>query len=236
MISLLMGVALQASVPSSVYKISELYWARSWNFDENAKAVILPNKDLEDLGIAAEEVQGKQNVSAGVMHTYGYCVSTLDTPYGKKSKRWFEDRMDETLGLEPKTFSPSPRDGEFLANVTYVLRYLTLGKKDKIPGVGSTVVSRIHQSTARVVGRRTETGGGFRFVTDLLSGAEGKLLLVYSVQGPKDREAKLVTVFPVEKSFADGIQTKRPAMTPQFNLALNGFTPPPVFEMKYQAF
>ena len=98
--------------------VSARNWTECTVFDELAKAEILPGKAMSGLGIRRAVTSGVAHAPAGLMHTYGYLFSQLQTAYGLKGKRWIESRLDERLGLPAGTFSPLAAEGEFAANLT----------------------------------------------------------------------------------------------------------------------
>src|SRR5690606_30214475 len=74
--------------------VSRAYWGFSENYDELVKAVILPEKIVRAVKIPIIEGEQARVVSAGMMHSYGYLFSTLQTDFGLKSRRWLESRVD----------------------------------------------------------------------------------------------------------------------------------------------
>jgi hypothetical protein len=103
-------------------------WGRSLNYDENAKATIIPEPVIDALltrarvrprGYKVESTLAPRVVHAGVEHTYGYLLSNLKTPYGYKRLRWVRPDIEKGFGLEEGSIGPAPKDGGLLANITY---------------------------------------------------------------------------------------------------------------------
>lgn len=63
-----------------------MFWGKSLNFDSGAKKKIVDDKIIEDLQRLFSIQNDNRIVHAGIMHTYGYLFSTINTPYGYKRK------------------------------------------------------------------------------------------------------------------------------------------------------
>ncbi len=212
--------------------VSTRNWTECTVFDELAKAEILPGKVMRGLGIRHAVTSGVAHAPAGLMHTYGYLFSQLQTAYGLKGKRWIESRLDERLGLPAGTFSPLTADGEFAANLTAALLPL-IGVTEKVPHAAklqpaAKALGRVEQRvTWKIPGGRTETAEVFTTLVPLapLPGYEttDKFLLIYSVL--RNKRHRLTTAFPVGQGFADGIMGTKPGVeavfTPRFNLYID---------------
>lgn len=208
---------------------SAKYWTDCTVFDELAKAEILPEKAMAGLGIRREVAGGVAHSPAGVMHTYGYLFSQLQTAYGLKGKRWIESRLDERLGLPARTFSPLTADGEFASNLTSTLFQL-IGAPAKVAHAAKLKPSakplgRVEQRvTWKTPGGKTVKASVFTYLVPLapLPGFEttDNFLLVYEVL--RDGRHRFTTAFPVGQGFADGIMgtkpDKEPVFKPRFNL------------------
>src|SRR5262245_13206806 len=64
------------------------HWGRSANFDENAQSVIVDPAIVRAVGETAGVPARGRFVHAGLLHTYGYLFSLIETPYGAKRDRW----------------------------------------------------------------------------------------------------------------------------------------------------
>ncbi|MGC3970942.1 MAG: hypothetical protein QM775_27505 [Pirellulales bacterium] len=61
-------------------------WGRSVNFDEHAGQTIVDPAIVEVVGELAGKSMRGEVVHAGLLHTYGYLFSVIDTPYGAKTR------------------------------------------------------------------------------------------------------------------------------------------------------
>lgn len=208
--------------------VSEAHWTDCTVFDELAKADILDEKVMKGLGIRREVTGGVAHAPAGLMHTYGYLFSQLQTAYGLKGKRWIESRLDERLGLRAGVFSPLTKDGEFAANLTSVLLQ-TIGAPAKVAGAAKLqpILQSIGHVEQRVTWKTPKGEVKAKVLTHLVRltpladmTTTDEYLLVYAVE--RDGKVRLTTAFPVGKGFADGVTATKPdaeaAFKPRFNL------------------
>lgn len=171
-------------------------WGRSVNYDEHAKAEIIAPVVLEALGV--------KDGHAGLTHTYGYLFSVLKTPYGFKRARWVSGEVERGLGLPPGTFSPHPKTGTLLSNLTaYAGRIAFRGDSREF-----RLASRLRPfSIADLTRKRlVETVGDAAIRTDIVTYKHGKgAWLVYSWRDLKAERAYLITAFPVDEGFAGSL-------------------------------
>jgi hypothetical protein len=171
-------------------------WGKSVNFDEHAKGVIVAPRVLEALGV--------KNGHAGLTHTYGYLFSDLPTPYGFKRARWVSGEIERGLGLPPGTFSPVPKKGTLLSNVTAFAGKIAFRTDSREFRAADKIRSFNISSFNRR--RLVEKTGNITIRTDLVDYKEGKgALLVYSWRDEKAKRAYLITAFPVDAGFAGGL-------------------------------
>ncbi len=213
--------------------VSARYWTDCTVFDELAKADILPEKVMKALGIRRETAGGVVHAPAGVMHTYGYLFSQLQTAYGLKGKRWIESRLDERLGLPAGTFSPHPPEGEFASNLTSALLQVTgspaaVARAAKLtPAVKA--LGRVEQRvTWKTADGKTVAASVLTYLAPLapLEGftTTDGYLLIYAVD--RDGRRRFTTAFPVGQGFADGIMSTKPGTEPDFKPRFNLFVDP----------
>lgn len=209
--------------------VSRRWWTDSTPYDELAHREILPDGVLDALGIPHHVTAGVEHVPAGLMHTYGYLFSQLQTAYGLKGKRWVESRIDERLGLPAGTFSPRPPAGEFLSNVTAALSALVgLDARPARAAVLSPRARRLGAVEEAVRWRRpdgVEVSGVVRTHLVPLAPVPGlktddAYLLIYELELSGER--RLVTAFPVQEGFARTFLNAKSAVDaafrPRFNL------------------
>jgi hypothetical protein len=214
-------------------EVSRKCWTDSNLLDANAKADILPPGVMKGLGIPRRVTAGVAHAPAGMMHTYGYLFSQLQTPYGLKGRRWIEARIDERLGLPAGTFGPEPPAGEFTSNLTAVL-YRLIG----VSGAPSAA-ARL-EPTATPLGRLEddvtwETPEGRKVSASVrthlfdmrsVPGAaeDGAPLLIYEVF--RGGRHLLVTAFPAAGGTADFIRSAKPADDAAFKPLYNLYVDP----------
>lgn len=225
-------------------------WAHSSPIDANAHGEILPEATRARLGMTTAYLsETRPFVHAGLMHSYGYLFSTLQTPYGLKGKRWVESRIDERLGLAAGTLAPVPVEGgEFLHNLTWLLYHLTgdweaippalqgriageispsLGRKEDFPRPEGVVEEKVAYENGEHLVVRTHF-----FPLAPLADYETRdaSLLVYSVVYPGSEIPRLVTAFPVDAGFvARVLDPNAPAVefVSRYNLVLDPAVVPP---------
>jgi hypothetical protein len=81
-------------------------WGRSTVVDENTGSPVI----LEALFVELHRIAGLDAVwpigNAGLLHVYGYLLSTVDTPYGRKRERWLDGGGARAFGLPDDAFAP----------------------------------------------------------------------------------------------------------------------------------
>lgn len=199
------------------------FWGRSLNFDEGARSIIIADPLIDEL-LATFGAPARQDrvVHAGVEHTYGYLFSVLRTPFGYKRARWVKGEIERGLGLPDGIVSPRATEGGLLANVTALGASIALtdsrawkewvSKNPEIPTsllVGSRADLKVQRLT-----EVTEGPNPIEIRTDFVefphaSGSSNTHLLVYSIRERADSDPRLITAFPVEKSFVE--RAKDPA-------------------------
>lgn len=208
-------------------------WGRSINFDEGAREVILEPGIIESFermfGVPPGARPGRI-VHAGIEHTYGYLFSLVRTPFGFKRARWVRPTLDEGFLLPRGTISPLPGQGTLFSNVTYWIGRMAfrddpreLGILEKDGAAAAAAVRDFHYSrlsftrleeTVKVPGPGVDGAVGDRIIrlrTDLVpflrpvQGDPDSHLLVYSVSDPGEGGARLITAFPVERSFVEKV-------------------------------
>lgn len=198
-------------------------WGRSLNYDEHANALIVEPPILKLLGELAGVPMRGRIVHAGVMHTFGYLFSVIETPFGKKRDRWVEPDLEKGLGLQTPTLRDRPASGSLLLNLTYFLAQLAFRNEavllDRLlvhphaiaPAAWDypfeeLVIRRIVEQVTIAEGRRR--GTEIEIHTDFIAlphpprkpDAENTLL-VYSVVNGARIGPQLITAFTVTEDF-----------------------------------
>ncbi len=105
--------------------------------------------------------------NAGLLHTYGYLLSTVPTPYGLKRERWLGGALAGAFELPEDAFVPWAQEATLLARVTAVA----------LPALDRPV--------------RTAAGLGGERRLAVVGAAGSSSAVVYGVAG------RLITTFPV---------------------------------------
>lgn len=117
-------------------------WGRSTIVDENVGEAVLPRALFDELheraGIPAEWPVG----NAGLLHVYGYLLSTTPTPYGLKRERWLTDDLALACGLDRGALLPWTGPDTLLSRVTAAAASL-LSRSDAIDEIVDARASRI---------------------------------------------------------------------------------------------
>nr|WP_296777435.1 hypothetical protein [Rhodococcus sp. (in: high G+C Gram-positive bacteria)] len=81
-------------------------WASSTVIDDNVQAPVFDERVFSWLHRDVPDAFYFPIGHAGLMHVYGYLLSSVDTPYGLKRKRWLTADLANAFGLEPSFFYP----------------------------------------------------------------------------------------------------------------------------------
>ena len=197
-------------------------WGQSLNFDEHAQATIVETPLIEAISQAMAVAAPKGHVvHAGTEHTYGYLLSLLKTPYGYKRARWVENEIEIGFGLPIETFNPNTKEGTLFSNVTFFMGNIAFRSH---PGHLRTLrANQSHvpdflpnfQYSKLEISRIEETAGKIKLWTDLVpfTGPTARngdsYLLIYSIQERLQDAPKLITAFPIQKSFAQNLMDKK---------------------------
>ena len=224
------------------------FWAGSYNFDENARLSIVHPRILEAIGTITDCDLNGPPFHAGLLHTYGYLFSVIDTPFGKKRDRWLNARIARGFKLAKSLLGPQPAAGTLLTNLTYFVGSITYRDDPrqlrKIQQLRSQVADQIvDYDYARPTRRRLIEKAVVprpqrrmvRLVTDLAPFFPARKnhkhvssLLIYSTKDGTDQRL-LNTVFEMKARNAaalwDGNATViSPQIRPRYNSAITGFS------------
>jgi hypothetical protein len=194
-------------------------WGMSLNFDSGAKAEIVKRPVLEELArrFGAELVTdaGITRQHAGLIHTYGYLLSNLWTPFGYKRARWVAGTVERGLSLPESTLGPATLDSStLLSRATYLFMRVALHQDPAAWKVWEARLSGRATPELRALAfgpiqrnkeaRLLKNGEKIELVTDLVSlpqDPQGGRLLVYSVR--RGARVQLITGFPVDSKFQE---------------------------------
>lgn len=208
-------------------------WGLSQNFDEGAKAEIVRAPILEAIaqrmGVEGKTKQGRTIIHAGTIHTYGYLLSNLKTPFGYKRSRWVSGRLERGLRLPRESLGPSAYllgdQTTLLSQVTFLLMKAALkGRPEEWARWQERLEPRVTPALKglklEALARSVETqvlpsGEEIEWVTDFVAlpgDPQGGRLLVYSQRSKSG--TRLITGFPVEKDFTE---RKSAPVKPRYN-------------------
>lgn len=156
-------------------------WGASTVADENAGVPVLPESVVSALASRAGLAVQYPVANAGLLHVYGYLLSTVPTPYGFKRDRWLDGQLAVALGLDASAFLPwDLADGTLLERVTRAVHPVATGSRTD--GV-------LHQ-------REDQVAEGVTALTTLWrSRGSDAAALVYALD--EGRGIRLITTFPV---------------------------------------
>lgn len=144
-------------------------WGRSTAIDERTGTPVVTRGLFDALhhraGFDAQWPAG----NAGLLHVYGYLLSTTQTPYGLKRERWLDGHLAQAYGLEESAFLPWVGSTTLLDRVTLAATSLLARGATRVEMVGGS-------QTAMALERQRP---------------QGPFALAYSVGG------RLITTFPV---------------------------------------
>jgi hypothetical protein len=227
-------------------------WGKSINFDENAKAEIVPPAVLDFLFQKYSVIKRDDRiVHAGVEHVYGYLFSNLSTPFGFKRARWVQPDIEKGFGLSTGILNPLTTEGSLLTNVTYFFGKIAFNND---PALQKTLDEDVFVPTAlkkfdfknlkwkRLLEKVSLPGSTIsnnkRLIeirTDFIPFPNEKganaVLLIYSIFDSAVGTPLLISGFPVAQSFMDGaldpkgLGEKMPVKT-RYNAFVENFTTP----------
>jgi hypothetical protein len=187
-------LARQIGQDSSAGQFSR--WGLSTVVDENTGTPVISPELFAELhrlaGLDASWPVG----NAGLIHVYGYLLSTASTPYGLKRDRWVNGDVARALGLKPSIFTPwfEPASGTTPLHRLAVALSPIFDAPDQIPGIDFVM----RESSDRIVA-----------TTVLVRNPSSEhSALLYAV------DAKLVTAFPFEisPSSIEALQAEPPRL------------------------
>ncbi|MEO0448330.1 MAG: hypothetical protein AAF191_19885 [Verrucomicrobiota bacterium] len=220
-------------------------WGWSSNIDSGAKVPVVVPGLLMALGEAAGLGGAKKDKDgglfhAGILHTYGYLLSNVETPFGQKRDRWCQGNLARGLGLPESFLSPEPSSGSLFENVTAVFSEV-LGESSL--GLLPSSVTDGHQ-LVEVLSEEEEV----ELVTVLLSFPEAPrkaketVALFYAIR--ERGQLRYITVFPtggwvlkkLKKSASPPADGAWRNATLRYNARMPGKPGPfPVSEVRWEA-
>lgn len=191
--------AIQADAAASRFD----RWGLSTVRDELAGVEVLPESLFAELHRLAGLPSNWPVGNAGLLHVYGYLLSTTPTPFGLKRDRWTRGETAAALGLPAEEFAPwgagggagsEPGAGTPLERVASAMAGVLAA-----PTVASGVLLWLEESTAE----------GSIGTTVIVGHGGGRGALLYSVDGA------LLTIFPlaaVTPEWVDALLAEAPRL------------------------
>ncbi|MFK7741935.1 MAG: hypothetical protein AB8H80_16580 [Planctomycetota bacterium] len=218
-------------------------WGVSHNHDENAGQRTVAAGALAAVADATGHKLPVQACHSGLLHTYGYLLSTIETPYGKKRDRWLQPSIENGFGLK-RLLRPMPREGSLLDNVTWWLARIAFRddpawqRRLQRSPAAATIRSYSYESLAatRITQRvRLENRRMVDLCTELVPFPHPRQraphgVLIYwqrtSATGPR-----LLTMFPVSRQtmqtcLAAAAPESQDSLLPRYNACIEGFKEP----------
>lgn len=196
------------------------FWGRSLNVDDVAKVTIVDPHML--IASLSGRTLSAITPHAGLQHTYGYLLSTIETPYGLKRDRWMETHIETAFGLNPSTLGPQPDNGTLLANASWLAGMIAfrgnLSRTRHLQDIMARKVSaelpaidfhncKHERLSERITVKHRGNTTAWTLQTDLVSGPAKSnfLLLVYSVVNRDRNRHQLITLFPTSTPAREAI-------------------------------
>lgn len=183
-----------------------MFWGQSFNFDSGAKKIIVDPKIIGELQARFNIKNDNNIVHAGIIHTYGYLFSVINTPYGYKRKRWIAPTLNFAFNMEANSLSPEAIEGGMFSNITFFAGSLAFKDKTQLSLLKNVANEVFTFDYSKLdVTRVEEILPEYTLVTTLVklprkkAGEENDYLLIYSTISKKLNKELLVTAFPVNQ-------------------------------------
>ncbi|MGO2745666.1 amino acid deaminase [Microbacterium sp.] len=164
-------------------------WGRSTVIDENIGDPVLPRTTFDALHARARLEADWPVGNAGLLHVYGYLLSTTPTPFGLKRDRWLGGDLALACGLAPDHFVPWTGRRTLLDRASAAARILIDASPSRQQQVGdaTTVIAIAERARASAIG--------------------------YAIEMPEHGRL-LITMFPVDDAAAvlSGIDAEAPRL------------------------
>lgn len=207
-----------------------IFWGQCRNEDEFAGQMIVDPTILEIVFHLAKQRFVPEHPHAGLQHTYGYLLSIIETPYGRKRDRWTTASLESSFDLPLDVLSPTPADGTLLANATWLAGSIAFRGHNRLKWMQRCLMKRVAPAIQALQldhlpgVRYTETielpmhrrpESRVVLVTDLVQMPcadevtnKESWLLVYSIDDSRNQHPQLVTLFAVTDDFVQAIHAR----------------------------
>ncbi len=186
-------------------------WWRSTVIDENTLQPVLEPETFAwiDQFDAPSADSGWPLSHAGLLHTYGYILSTAWTPFGWKSDRYMDGSLATLLGIDTDDLTPWAAEGTMLSNLTQALDDLMANSSPR---------HLIEESGRLVKLAGGSADGTLRTRIYEALNALGDQLLVYTVAFADTGVERYITAFPMGASGVQSLLTDTEVRS-RFNIA-----------------
>ncbi len=189
-------------------------WGLSSNRDEVADTCIVHRPILEALAELVRLPLIGTSFHAGLMHTYGYLLSDLQTPYGLKRDRWLRPDLDRHFGLPGAVLRDRPDHGTLFANATYLMGQIAFRERRR----ERALLRRQRKHVAPCLANYDFDGLEVERVTERVIVDERSVsmhadlvasprmagrVLIYSAEDPARELGQLFTMFPMTNDAAE---------------------------------
>lgn len=206
-----------------------MFWGKSYNTDASGNETIVNEDLLKVLHQKFNSYTTGKSAHAGIIHTYGYLFSLLDTPYGFKRKRWVDQSLNQAFSFENLSLSPDSLDGGLLSNLTYFIGMITLKNKTNLQLLKnvSQEIKRYDYDGLKIFHLIEKTKDVIiktSFVTfpKKISNEDNSYLLIYTIFDLKLDKEFLITAFPVnQKTFLNAQDIKNLGKNKSISLRYN---------------
>ena len=212
-----------------------MFWGKSYNIDASNNKIIVDEGLLKELHQKFNFFTTNTQAHAGIIHTYGYLFSLLDTPYGFKRKRWIDQSLNSAFSFEKLSLSPDAIEGGLLSNLTYFIGMITLKNKTNLQllkNVSQEVQRfnydglkkyRLEEKTKDVIIKTT-----FVSFPQNTAQEDKSYLLIYTIFDLTLDKEYLITAFPInQKTFLNAQDKKylgkNKNISLRYNAALDHF-------------
>lgn len=202
-------------IDSQLRRTIDSHWLTAWglshNVDENTGTQIVDRKILSLIGrVVRYPIRHQSAYHSGLMHVFGYLLSTIRTPYGHKRDRWIKRTIEKGLKL-PDGFLVPGSQHPFFERVSQVLACVAWQngrlEQDWLPvlkSVSPAIEEAINRWKIRRFREFPRKNGSHRvrsLNTDLVFTGESRkplrAILVYSIQMVDSAFPLLQTCFSV---------------------------------------
>ncbi|WP_259457114.1 amino acid deaminase [Microbacterium sp. AG790] len=184
---------LGASIDADAAADRFAQWGRSSVVDENTGTAVVPASVFDALHARAGVDARFPIGNAGLLHVYGYLLSTTPTPYGLKRDRWLDGALARAYGLAADAFLPwaLPTGETLLTRVTAAMAELLARaavRREQLGGTEAIIaVDRPAASGAAALAYALTSGGSTRLITTFPVAAVDDVLAGVDADGPRLR-------------------------------------------------